>query len=96
MFEFEDDFCDSISIEKDFEVKEKKMELYSAMTMLTKRQRDVLILYYFKGKSHNEIADLLGIKARTVINTKTRAIVILREKLSDKNLIKEKGEIYVN
>lgn len=35
-------------------------------SLLTKRQREVITLYYFMGKTQNEIGDILNIKQSTV------------------------------
>lgn len=81
LFELDDEIEDDFSIENDIEQKELEEELYFAMSLLTQRQREVLVLYYLHNMSHSEIANLLGIKPRTVVNTKSRAIEIIRARL---------------
>ena len=41
---------------------------------LTKRQREILDLYFFQNKSVEEIADLLDVNKSTISRTKNRAI----------------------
>lgn len=84
LFEPNFDIEDGHITEEDFLEREIEVELYKAIRKLTERQREVLVLYYFKGKSHSEIADKLGIKVRTVINTKMNAIAAIRKELGDK------------
>ncbi|WP_455258003.1 RNA polymerase sigma factor [Peptoniphilus asaccharolyticus] len=79
-FDVEDDY----GMEDDVLYREMKIELYVAIKKLSDRQREVLVLYYFKRKSHSEIADQLGIKVRTVINTKVAAIKLVRKELEGK------------
>ncbi|MBL7574709.1 hypothetical protein [Peptoniphilus asaccharolyticus] len=43
-----------------------------------------MTIRHFKRKSHSEIADQLGIKVRTVINTKVAAIKLVRKELEGK------------
>ena len=61
--------------------KEEKIHLKKAMSILTKRQRDVIFYYYIKNKSISEISDILKISYRTVINTKTTALKKLKKQL---------------
>ena len=84
LFEPNFDIEDGHITEEDFLEREIEVELYKAIRKLTERQREVLVLYYFKGKSHSEIAGELGIKVRTVINTKMNAIAAIRKELGDK------------
>lgn len=55
-----------------------------ALCALTKRQGQVIRLYYIEGKNMLEIAELLGINYRTVINTKTAALKKLKKEISRK------------
>lgn len=78
IFEFlESDF----NLEESILCSDEVLKLRSAFSVLTKRQRDVLIMFYFYNMSISDIANKLRIKYRTVVNTKTRAIEILREVL---------------
>lgn len=60
---------------------EDKSEIKKALSKLTDRQREVIIAYYIEGLSINDIAKRLGITYRTVVNTKTRALEIMRQQL---------------
>lgn len=81
LFEMDEEIEDENNIEETIENKELGKELYSAIKELTERQRTILIMYYVENKTHAEIAEKLNIKIRTVINTKTRAIEIIRTKM---------------
>ncbi|NLY84810.1 MAG: sigma-70 family RNA polymerase sigma factor [Tissierellia bacterium] len=54
--------------------REDKKYLLEALNRLTDRQRQVVILYYFEKMRLEDIASMLGVSYRTVVNTKTRAI----------------------
>lgn len=69
---------DSSNIEEEFLSKARSQSLLKALSCLSKRQRQVLLLYYYKNMSLEQIANYLGIKRWTVVNTKRRGIEILR------------------
>lgn len=58
---------------------EEVAELKDTLEKLTDRQRQVIVAFYLQGLSINDISKSLGITYRTVVNTKTRALEILRE-----------------
>ena len=58
-----------------------KTQVNSCLKHLSKRQRDVVVLFYVNRLSISEIAERLGVSYRTIVNTKTRAIEILRRHL---------------
>ena len=58
---------------------EEISRLRDALGQLTDRQREVIIAHYFEGLSINDISKRLGITYRTIVNTKTRALEILRK-----------------
>lgn len=60
-------------------LKEEKRLLLDSLNCLTERQRQVVIYYYIEGKSIGEIAKILGISYRTVVNTKTNSLNKLRK-----------------
>ena len=62
---------------------EERCGLRDALEKLTDRQREVIIAYYIEGLSINDIAKRLGITYRTIVNTKTRALEILRESMKE-------------
>lgn len=53
-------------------------DLRNSLKTLTARQRHIVMLFYVERMSIGEIAQLLGVKYRTVVNTKTRAIEKLK------------------
>ncbi len=61
--------------------KEEINKLKEGIKSLTPRQREVIIAYYIEGMSIKEIGEKLGIAYRTVVNTKTNAIDVLKNKM---------------
>ena len=60
-----------------------KMQLKNCLKYLSKRQRHVVVLFYVNRLSISEIAEKLDVGYRTIVNTKTRAIEILRLHLKE-------------
>lgn len=69
----------NINIEEDFEKLSELSYLKKILKSLTYKQRRIIIMYYYKDMTHKEIAKKLKISVWTVINTKRRAIEILKE-----------------
>lgn len=69
-----------------FLIWETHQDLYHALSSLTKRQREVITLFYIDGMSIPEVAEELGIAYRTVVNTKTYALDKLKVKLKNKSI----------
>lgn len=63
--------------------REIKRQLNSCLIHLTQRQKEVIVLFYVNRQSITKIAEGLGVTYRTIVNTKTRAIEILRKHLKD-------------
>ena len=72
---------DEIGTEDNLIVEEEIEELNESLKCLTDRQRRVVILFYVNRNSITEIANSLNVSYRTVVNTKTRALEILRKNL---------------
>ena len=53
--------------------------LQQALDSLTKRQREIVYLKFYKGMDNNEIADVMGLSIQTVKNTTSQALTRLRE-----------------
>ncbi|AEY85460.1 RNA polymerase ECF subfamily sigma-24 subunit [Streptomyces hygroscopicus subsp. jinggangensis 5008] len=64
-------------------LKETHHEVLQAIRMLTRRQREVLVLRYWSNLSEIEIAQSLGISRGTVKSTASRALAALAKKLGD-------------
>jgi RNA polymerase sigma factor (sigma-70 family) len=60
-----------------------KRRVVECLALLSRRQREVLVLRYWTGLREQEIADALGIAAGTVKSTASRALKILAEKLEE-------------
>lgn len=56
-------------------------EMRQALKKLTKRQREISILFYIEKLSMADIADKLGVSYRTVVNTKKTALDKLRQEM---------------
>ncbi|OLS02263.1 sigma-70 family RNA polymerase sigma factor [Tissierella creatinophila] len=63
--------------------REIKQALNSYLIYLTDRQKEVVVLFYVNRLSITKIAERLGVSYRTVVNTKTRAIEILKGYLKE-------------
>ena len=57
-------------------------ELWQHLAALPPRQRAVLVLRYYEGLSHEEIAELLGCAASSVRSAAARALAALRVELA--------------
>lgn len=81
--EEEEDIVNLISseenIEEEFIFYEEVEFLKKKLEILTLRQRDILLMYYYEKLSHKEIAQKLNISKWTVVNTKRRALEKLKE-----------------
>ena len=79
---------DSIDIEEDYIKKEKALEdkknLEEALSHLTERQRDLVRMVYFDGKSQKEIAQFFGV-SKTAINNALKRIYDSLKKFLEKN-----------
>ena len=68
----------NINIEEDMIFKEREKSLLEDIDCLSNRQKEIIIMFYFKDLSIGEIAKNLGLKYQTVANIKTRGINILK------------------
>lgn len=58
---------------------EQNQILLDSINFLTKRQREIIVLFYIKGYSIDKIGKMLGISYRTVVNIKTSGINKLKK-----------------
>jgi RNA polymerase sigma-70 factor (ECF subfamily) len=63
-------------------VTETNKHLHSALEHLSKRQKQVVILYYFEGLSYKQIAEILPIKYQGIRNVVHEAVKVLRKNIS--------------
>lgn len=79
-FEIEDETQDFVSalIESE-EHSEELSKLHAAIEQLSERDRQVVQLYFFEGKTHQEIAAVLGLARTTVTELIARILVRLKK-----------------
>lgn len=73
-----------LDIRKEAEVNEVRAVVLSALEMLDKKYKDILVLKYFEYKSYEEISDILLIPPGTVAVRLSRAKEQMRKIMSDK------------
>jgi RNA polymerase sigma factor (sigma-70 family) len=56
-----------------------RIETHRLLTLLTQRQRAIVVAHYFLGLSQDEIAELLGIRRGTVGATISQALTRMRQ-----------------
>lgn len=77
------EYCpDDSDIIKKLYTSERKVKIESAILQLPPKCQEVFRLAFMEGKSHKEIASLLGISVSTVDNQVFKALKRLRESLS--------------
>jgi RNA polymerase sigma-70 factor, ECF subfamily len=59
------------------------LDVRAAMQLLSRRQREVVVMHYFLGESVDAIADELGVPVGTVKSALHRARAVLAESLTD-------------
>lgn len=72
---------EDVNIELDYEDKELREKFLKAIDDLYPREKEVILLYYYKGLSLGEISEVLGISYNTVVNNRNRGIERLRDLL---------------
>lgn len=75
--------------------KEQLEVLQNELNALTKQQREVLYLKYYKKMDPEEIARVMGLTSRTVYNTTHMAISRLRERLSKAFLLAVAANLWI-
>ena len=75
--------------------REQLKVLQREINNLTKQQREVLYLKYYKKMSSDEIAQVMGLTSRTVYNTTHTAISRLREQLSKTFLLAVGANLWI-
>lgn len=75
--------------------KEQLEALQKELDNLTKQQREVLYLKYYKKMSSEEIAQVMGLTSRTVYNTTHMAITSLRERLGKSFLLAVVANLWI-
>lgn len=78
------------------ELEREQLEvLQKEINGLTKQQREVLYLKYYKKLNSDEIAEVMGLTSRTVYNTTHMAISRLRERLSKSFLLTVAANLWI-
>ena len=75
--------------------REQLKVLQREINNLTKQQREVLYLKYYKKMSPEEIAQVMGLTSRTVYNTTHMAISSLRERMSKSFLLLVAANLWI-
>jgi len=73
---------DDMNVEELIIQEEGREDLYSASRFLTRRQKEVIYYFYFTKIPIKDIAEILGISYRTVVNIKVQALEKLRKHMS--------------
>lgn len=73
---------DSLNIEEDYILKERKEIIKKAINSLTKRQKEIILDFYFNNMSMVEIAKKYSINYRTVVNTKVNGLKKMKKYLT--------------
>ncbi len=71
----------SVSKEPNYWIPDQLIELRSALSCLSDRQRTVVVLRYFADMPDAEIAETLGVRPATVRSLAHRAMAVLRKEL---------------
>ena len=79
--EMPEDVEDEASVEDEICNAEMLENLANALEALPKRERDIIILHYYSGKTLKEVAERLGISYAYVKILQNKALKILRKKL---------------
>ena len=87
-----ENYCSKCGIELE---REQLKVLQREINNLTKQQREVLYLKYYKKMSSDEIAQVMGLTSRTVYNTTHTAISRLREQLSKTFLLAVGANLWI-
>ncbi len=69
-------------VEKEIETMELEARIKEAIGTLPDKCREIFLLNRYEGFKYQEIADQLGISVKTVENQMSKALKVLREKLS--------------
>jgi RNA polymerase sigma factor (sigma-70 family) len=75
------------SLIKGEEVTQSNHRIHSALQHLSKRQKQVVILYFFEGLSYKQIAEILPIKYQGIRNCVHEAIKVLRKNMATRCFI---------
>ncbi len=68
-----------LDVEQNYIAEEDKKELYAAIAQLTPRQKELVQLIYFEGKTQEQVAEILGVAQATISVTLERAIANLKK-----------------
>ena len=68
-----------LDVEQNYIAEEDKKELYAAIAQLTPRQKELVQLIYFEGKTQEQVAEILGVAQATISVTLERAIENLKK-----------------
>lgn len=82
------DLVDPVGVEDQVEVSQRSQAVRRAIAHLPHDQRLALSMAYFKGMTHQEVADAIGEPLGTVKTRIRLAMIKLRQLLEDENLVR--------
>ena len=77
----EETFSDRLSVSDEEERITDKILIEQMLGKITKKERQIIVLRYFKDKSQQEIADMLGVSQVQVSRREKAVLRLLREKM---------------
>lgn len=78
--------------DRNFEKKEQQLMLEDALRVLTEREREIIVLIYYKNLSQKQVGERLGISQMHVSRLQRRALEKLRQLLKAKKQESIKGQ----
>ncbi len=80
-YDFEVTFSFEQTLVKETIEKERLEALRQAINALPRRQREALFLIYYENMAYTEVADIMGLKVKTVYNLIHNALLLLKKSL---------------
>lgn len=88
--DYENQLIEELSVERQYFIKEQKVQLYNAMKSLSPEYRQVLFLVYFEDFTNTQAATVMKKSKRQIENLIYRAKASLKKKLESEGFVYEK------